>query len=480
MAKPNAPIKNLTRYFDKLESPVYLLSVDSIVLYANEACAKWVGLNRDVIVGIRCIYSSNDCENHVEERLQGLCPPPEYFETENSVDGRAVFFAQVQDGGQSSWRKASCSRLFDANGQLTNVLVACESVLPEKPISVSHRQQVSAEAIHNALQGIRSRTRQTYSLDSLVGSSIFASHLQSQVTAAVKSEANLLISGPRGSGKEHFARTIHHTRNKENAELIPVHCSIADQALIQQNIKDIVANTTSRHESNSPRCLLLLDVDRLGEASQTELLGFFRLPDFTLNTLATSSDPLLSLAEANRFSKELAFKLSTSAIDLPALKQRPEDIPLLAQSLLERHNSKRAKQKSGFSDEVIDLLVEYEWPENIDELNRVIQSAVDKASHAIVGENDLPDDFLHALKAQRIGTAQQNEIDLNDFMSEIERELITRALGQAKGNKTKAAKLLGISRGKLLRRIQQLELKSEANEIPESAFEELEGSEAEE
>ena len=124
--------------------------------------------------------------------------------------------------------------------------------------------------------------------------------------------------------------------------------------------------------------------------------------------------------------------------------------------------------------------IEFHWPENIDQLNRTIQVAARNTSGVEITAEDLPDEFQHALKAMRIGTASETEIQLDQYLNDIEKELVTRALKQAKGNKTKASKLLGISRTKLLRRIQFLGLAGPdsdsapgADELDSSAFEEL-------
>jgi len=288
---------------------------------------------------------------------------------------------------------------------------------------------------------------------------------------------DLLIHGPRGTGKEHLARTIHAARDHaEGAELLPVHCSIADQQLIQQNIKDFVAGQASSQSVSDPKatgnsstqnCLLLLDVDRLGEAAQTELLGFMQLPDFPVGTIATASQCLIQLAEQGRYSQKLAFHLATMSIQLAPLCDRQADVPLLAQALLERDNFRRDRQLSGFSKNAIELLSEFNWPENIDQLNLTIQSAAEQTTNSQIDVEDLPDQFTGALSAMRIGTAAETSIKLDSYLAGIEKQLVDRALKQAKGNKTKAAKLLGISRPKLLRRVQFFELEPTSPDFSE-------------
>jgi DNA-binding NtrC family response regulator len=167
---------------------------------------------------------------------------------------------------------------------------------------------------------------------------------------------------------------------------------------------------------------------------------------------------------------------------MESLSKRVEDIPLLSQALLERDNNRRKKQLSGFANETLQLFIEFNWPENIDQLNRTIQLAALNADSALIQPDNLPDQFHQSLRAMRIGTAKETKINLDQFLREIEKELISRAMREAKGNKAKAASLLGISRPKLLRRLQNFEIPFEhvepgtnqADEIDSSAFEEFE------
>ena len=464
---------------------------DQIVTYANQSCADWVGCSLEELISTRLVYTSQTTGSEIENRAQGLCPPPEYHSPTESPDldmAECVFavsaFQPETDGSQKSWRQATLVPLFDAEQNQLGVLVTCsEKELSEPPTVDPIQCAKDSSRIHLALTQIRKNADRIYSLESLVGSSSYSTRLRRQVKTAIDSSVDLLITGAPGAGKEHLARTIHAARDQEHqSELLPIHCSIADQQLIQQNIKDIVASRPPQQatENKTQDWLLLLDVDQLGEAAQHELLGFFRLPNFPLRTIATATHPLLELAQKKLYSSELANYLSTMKISLAALADRQMDISFLAQALLERDNFRREKQLSGFSQTAMQRLTEFEWPENIDQLNRTIQHAAQKATGAEIQESDLPDDFHHALKAMRIGVATETEINLDKYLGEIEAELVSRALKQAKGNKTKASKLLGVSRPKLLRRIQFFNLETSldtseeiSGELDSSAFKEL-------
>jgi len=487
----------VTRILDRTATPAYVIRSDHLIAYANQACATWVGIELEQLIGAKCVFASQSQSDELGDKLQGLCPPPSFFET--SLDNQQLLVWAIDQNQKTVWRSAAASRLQseDAEAESTlGILIVCGDVC--EPPSVDPIDcVVDPDRLHQALAQIRTQTDRIYSVESLVGISPYSDRIRRQVETAVCSNADLLIHGPRGTGKEHLARTIHAGRaHDQGADLLPVHCSIADQQSIQQTIKDFVASRESSQSFSEPSAtsatgratdsaenrLLLLDVDLLGEAAQSELLGFLQLPDFPVGTIATASQCLIQLAEQGSYSQQLAFRLATMSIKLVPLCDRQADVPLLAQALLERDNAGRDRQLSGFTKKAIELLSEFNWPENIDQLNRTIQSAATETNTSQIDVEDLPDQFTGALSAMRIGTATETSIQLDAYLAGIEKQLVERALKQAKGNKTKAAKLLGISRPKLLRRVQFFELDSTSpdfSEIIEPA-EETDASKSEE
>ena len=221
--------------------------------------------------------------------------------------------------------------------------------------------------------------------------------------------------------------------------------------------------------------LLLLDIDRLGQEAQAELLGYTNLPDFHLRILATSQNDLEQLGRAGDFNQELASYLTVQTIEVQPLAKRTQDIGLLAQFFIEQNNQNFNQQIQCCSDDVLEAFYEYHWPRNIEELSQTLKAAHDAAKKRTIELDDLPDAFHHGLSAARIGKFEPTTIQLDDYLASIEKELVRRALKQSKNNKSKAAELLGINRAKLLRRAAALGLidqpeKSKKDQIDESAF----------
>jgi len=486
MANPKSSPRVLNRAFDRSASPVYLVSADFEITYANPACGQWCETTLEQILGVKCVFSSLP-SNAILDKINGLCPPPTHFEPDatSSTAPRSFTASAITANGNTSWKSAWTFQLLDADEKLLGLLVLCDPLtLESPPESKPESANLLPETLHTQLAEIHAISNHTHSLESLAGSSSFSVQCLKRVTAAIQCDADLLITGPPGSGKEHFARVIHSARKPErNIDLLPIHCAIADQKLIQQRIKEITNEISSSGKiSHAPIWLLLLDIDHLAPAAQSELLGFLELPEFPLRTIGTSTLSQDELITSSQFSTELANHLGVMVINMVPLIERIEDIPLLSQALLERDNNHRKKQLSGFAEETLQLFLEFNWPENIDQLNRTIQLAGLNADSTLIQPKDLPDEFQQSLKAMRIGTSKETKINLDEFLRGVEEELIARAMRESKGNKAKAASLLGISRPKLLRRLQNFDnplqrpdqQASPTDEIDSSAFEELE------
>jgi DNA-binding NtrC family response regulator len=239
-----------------------------------------------------------------------------------------------------------------------------------------------------------------------------------------------------------------------------------DAELIQSTITAFVREFNSlsaegarEGRPGAPRVptLLLLEVDQLPLDAQGELAGFLALPGFELQAIATAQEPLFPLAERGGFRVDLAYALSTLVIDMPALLARPEDIPLLCQCFVERFNAQGGRQLGGFTSEALDLLSGYTWPENIDELADVVAHACQAADAPLVDCRHLPDKIRWAQQVVAHPRRDEDPIVLDQFLEEVEKELIARAMKRAKGNKTKAAKLLGITRARFHRRLEHFD-----------------------
>jgi DNA-binding NtrC family response regulator len=184
--------------------------------------------------------------------------------------------------------------------------------------------------------------------------------------------------------------------------------------------------------------------------------------------IATSRLGPAELAAAGMLRADLIAQLATLTIELPPLADRCEDLPLLAQLFLEETNLKASRQLAGFTPEALDQLSQYAWPGNLDELAEAVRESHERAANVRIGPRDLPRHVLLAAEAAAHPPRRDEPIDLAAVLEKIEIELIERALARAKGNKTRAAQLLGLTRPRLYRRMVALGLEEEGPDFTDS------------
>ncbi len=431
--------------------PIYVLDGDRNFVYANEAFFEWLKIDEEALQGTRFDYHSCPESGQAAEIAAKLCPPPSVFQGQ-----RAEGQVSYQDpSGEASHRHADFFPLGGGNCELAGVIAFVQSdELVERHGTADVNSVASAEQLHQQIIALREQTVPRYGFDRLVGEGPMIRRVREQVRFAHESRARTVIHGPPGSGREHIARTIHYGDNPKSAgRIVPVACSLMDAELIQATITSVLR--CGDEDTDDPATLLLLDVDELPETAQYELAGFFNLPGFQIQTLSTSRHDLMTLAETDALRTDLAAALSTVVIHIPPLAERTEDIPALAQAFLEEFNAAGGHQLSGFSAAAVDLLAGYAWPNNVDELMQMVHDACARTEGVLVNTWDLPQRIRYAAEAAAYPREEEETIVLDEFLSEVEQELIRRAMQKAKGNKTKAAKLLGVTRARLHRRLEQ-------------------------
>ena len=462
MAKNRSLKIRPAKLFEQSESIFLLVDSNFVIRMANDACCRWINLTEEELIGLSCVYTSAELDNPLKNRVAGLCPSPEVFD--GNITQQMIFRRDAN--GKKVWRSASTTPL-NVQGETMALIVAPAPDSPSE--NQPDHQRLDSLELRDALAMMRTQDGRTYRLNALIGKSSFATRTRQQVSAAIENQAQTLIHGPEGSGREFLARTIFHERTKNGdagEKLFPVHCEVADGQQMQRTIKHWIEDGRQQQTKD---CLLLLEADQLDATAQNELLGFINMPGIQIHTLTTCKQSLLKLAEAGKFSTPLANALCIQTIKTSPISERLEDLPLIVQAIIENENANSEKQISSASPAALELLSEHNWPRNIDQLQEIIQSAFANCATATITPNDLPERFHHAIKSIRVGKHEVTTIKLDEFLEEVEAKLIMRAMRQAGNTKSKAATMLGISRPRLLRRLEALGVGENA-----PVFEELE------
>ncbi len=451
MARQASPARLLLKSFDQAAAPIYLVDAGRRLQYANEACCAWLGKKLTDLLGQRCDYSTTSAKENQPPAAASLGPPPAAFE-QSCVQGEVC-------GGPEAGPAVVRSAVFQSlSGVAGAVLVIVGPAVSANAATENGGAENASRLSHLQLLQLRSELDPALLFGPLIGQSHAIKRLREQVKVAQHANVRVLMIGPAGSGRRQLARAIHYAANvKDTGPLAPVDCPVMDAELMQLTLTRFLRQREGT-AFRRPPALLLTDVDQLRPDAQQELAGFLLLPGVELQTISTASRSLHKLAGRGRFRQDLAFALSTFTLTVPPLGKRLEDVPLLAQYFLEQHNSRGGVQHSGFAADALELLLLYPWPGNLDELSAAVRQACTQATGNLINVTDLPEKLHHGREALLHNQPAEPPINLTEFLAEVEKELLQRALRKCSGNKSKAAELLGLNRARLIRRLMQLGL----------------------
>jgi DNA-binding NtrC family response regulator len=294
--------------------------------------------------------------------------------------------------------------------------------------------------------------------------------MHEQVTRAIsyaRSSATVLLTGENGTGKELFARLIHHHSRRARQRLVAVNCAALAESVVESELfgheRGAFTGAESRREGRfewaSGGTLLLDEISEISPGMQAKLLRVMEEGEFQrvgsneplrvdVRIVATCNRDLRQCVADGTFREDLWFRLNMLRLHLPPLRERPEDIPLLAQHFFQRYRSEAAIELQGFSRETLARLCEYAWPGNVRQLRNAVLRACVVAKTPLIGCGDLPE-LEEPAAASRVLPEWLCELPLD----EIERLVILQRLERKNGNRTEAATTLGVTPRTLANRI---------------------------
>lgn len=453
----------LETWLKSATTPVFLVSATRRVLFFNAGCEQLTGWTADEAVGEVAEFVSDVEPQSLRALINALCPPPEVLE---GREQDVPVYLPTKTGSPAA-RLVRFVPLREGDDRVTSVL-GIVSLLPTLPAA---QPTSAAMRYHSELSALRWSLRQRYGLKTIVASSLAMQRVLEQIRVARQTSVPVHFTGPRGAGKEHLARGIHHDGESQPGAFLPLDCRQSPFALMQTLQRLLHPEADDAPASMlHPRTLLLIDVASLPRDVQERLLAAYRANTASASRrqplprlMSSEAESLSDAVENERLLPELFFLLTPLTIDVPPLRQRLDDLVPLAQTFLESLNRNADRQVGGFSDTVWKQLREYQWPGNLDELALVVREAREKSTGPVIDVKDLPLRFRAGLDAQTISPPPRDFDEepippLEEHLASVERELIERALTKAKQNKTLAAKLLGMPRPVLYRRMQALGL----------------------
>ncbi|MBN2058055.1 MAG: sigma-54-dependent Fis family transcriptional regulator [Candidatus Saganbacteria bacterium] len=332
--------------------------------------------------------------------------------------------------------------------------------LQEQVEKVLEKRQLQQQNI-----SLKQLIEQDYQFEKIVGKSKEIREVFRVIDDVAKSNATILITGESGTGKELVARAIHNRSPRKDRLFVAVNCAAIPEALLESELfgheRGSFTGATQRQigkfEIAGGGTLFLDEIGNMPLAMQAKLLraiqereieriGAGYTTPVDVRIIAATNSDLRSAIKKYKFREDLYYRLNVIPIHLPPLRQRQEDIPLLANYFLDKYNRNLGKKIKGFSKEVMTLLERYDWPGNIRELENLVERLVVLNKGQQITAEHLP----HEIKGDQAAPAKERDVDLYKAVQRFEAEFIKRALDKAGGRKGHAAKMLGIHRNTLI------------------------------
>jgi DNA-binding NtrC family response regulator len=345
-----------------------------------------------------------------------------------------------------------------------------------KPLDLDHLNKI----VKNALQGkilaeenrqLQAKLLKSQNGDEMVGKSDSLNRVRQMISKAAPARASVLITGESGVGKELVARAVHEQSDRAKGPFIVVHCAALSETLIESELFGFEKGAFTGAENLHKGRFELADggtifLDEIGEvnlATQVKLLRVLQEHKFErvggeksievdVRVVAATNRNLEEEVKAGKFREDLFYRLNVVRIEMPSLRERMDDIPLLMHAFLREFNIENKKNIKGFDKASKSAMIKYSWPGNIRELKNAVESAVVMCTGDEIKMEDLP----RALRSQ--GEEKVITIPIGISMDEAEKIIIQENLAANKGNKSRTADILGIGRKTLHRKLEELQI----------------------
>jgi two-component system response regulator HydG len=348
-----------------------------------------------------------------------------------------------------------------------------------KPLDIDELKILVQKALrHQQLEKenifLREQLKGRFDFSNIIGQSAMMLQLFETMSLVAPSDATVLITGDSGTGKEIIASAIHQNSLRHEKPLIKVNCAALPETLLESELfgheRGAFTGAQSRRQGRFQLAhggtIFLDEIAEMAPSTQAKILRVLQEREFEplggsstvkvdARVIAATNKDLKSEIKEGRFREDLYFRVNVVMLNVPPLRERREDIPLLADFFLRQYAEKNHQLIKGFTPLAADLLMRYHWPGNVRELENVIERAVIMARGDVITPGEYPE-TLRSLEPD----LKKTGIDLTPGRSlkAVEKEMILRTLEDTNGNRTHAAKILGISRRTL-----QLKLKDYGN-----------------
>ena len=327
-------------------------------------------------------------------------------------------------------------------------------------------------------RGFSQELREQFGFENIVGSSPELTKIKTLARDIAATDSTVLISGESGTGKELLARAIHYASLRSGGPMVAINCVAIPEHLLESELFGYEKGAFTDAKKAKPGRFILahrgtLFLDEIGEMSMptqakllrvledrmVEPLGGVKGMKVDLRLVVASNRDLRDLVQKGKFREDLFYRISVCPLDLPPLRERTGDIPILLEHLLARYNRERGTRISGLTPEALRLVENYAWPGNIREFQNMVEWVTITCKGTRVDVEDLPAYLKTPQQAPPDGE-RPSLLSYGLSVEEVEKVMLQEALGRTKGNVSEAARLLKVTRNTLRYRMGKYNLKA--------------------
>jgi two-component system NtrC family response regulator len=333
---------------------------------------------------------------------------------------------------------------------------------------ILERQELISE-----VTSLRSRIKEKFGFSGIIASSPKMQEVLSIASRVAKSHASVLIQGESGTGKEIISQAIHYSSKRANKPFVTVNCAALNENLIESELfghekgsfTGADKQRIGRFETADGGTIFLDEVGDLPQSTQVKLLrvlqegrfervGSSKSIEVDVRVIAATNKVLMTEIAGNKFREDLYYRLNVVNIYIPPLRERKEDVSELINHFVKKYSFESQSKEIEISREAQNLLMRYDYPGNVRELENIIHRAIVLSRDGFI----TTDDILISDKSKYIDS-DLSDMGLNERVEQLEKEMIFKALSETSGNQTQAAKLLGISERNLRYKLEKYGLK---------------------
>jgi two-component system NtrC family response regulator len=315
----------------------------------------------------------------------------------------------------------------------------------------------------------------TFRFENIVGASKKMRDIFDVSLQVARRDSTVLLTGESGTGKELLAKALHQNSLRSSQPFITINCGAIPENLIESELfghrkgsfTGALTDRTGKFEAANQGTVFLDEIGELPMNLQVRLLrviqereidkiGYPKPIPINVRIIAATNRNLRTQIEDGQFREDLFYRLSVVTIELPPLRERRDDIPLLLQHFLKKHSARYQLPTPSLAEDALDVLTRYEWPGNVRELENAIESLVVLGKSDVIRSEDLPAHIRNA--RSRVSAISLQLPDEGISLEEVEKEIIVQALEKHQGNQTRAARYLDISRKTLIYRMEKFGL----------------------